>query len=228
MDRCAEFSDRLETCFWQIAEVRMEGIPILNPALSVKAVGTRALPGGLITILVTPWFINMILKEDEADPDQEEDLPVPVRVGVKRSFTLPAGQFEFIAGHEEAIGPYWMCSLFSPVLDFENMDAAMIAAHAAMEELFGDTIAPEEDELALSMMWRGERPVVEPEGPSDTAHDTQDVQPGEEADLTDVPSGLSRREMLRGFRREQTKNSSASDLPESGPSSDAAREEVSP
>ena len=111
MDERADIADRLVACFEEIRATRMTGVPILNEALSVAAIGGREWNGNWLGVLVTPWFMNLMLLPQ--DPGETPDAP-----GTKRCFVFPAGRFEFIAGYEEAIGAYWMCSLFSPVFEF--------------------------------------------------------------------------------------------------------------
>ncbi|MCZ7595046.1 MAG: [NiFe]-hydrogenase assembly chaperone HybE [Hyphomicrobium sp.] len=145
---------RLEAAFAKIEAERMDGIPILNPRLKVEAVGTRDWNGDWLSVLITPWFINLMLL-----PGTDEwaavwaDLPL----GSRLAHTFPAGRFDFLVGEEEGIGRYQMCSLFSPVLEFEDQEAARIAAEAALEALFdaridesrepgGEPDAPRDDE----------------------------------------------------------------------------------
>ncbi len=129
----------LEAAFRKIERERMSGVPILNPALRVAATGMRPFSGAWLSVLVTPWFINLMLL-----PGSEEDASAWSRVpaGTKLKRQLPAGAFEFICGAEDGIGPYQMCSLFSPVLEFENQDAAMAAAEAALAALFDAGLHP--------------------------------------------------------------------------------------
>ena len=53
----------LERAFRQVAETRMQGVPLLNAALQVQAVGFAPLadePGVALGVLVTPWFMNLL------------------------------------------------------------------------------------------------------------------------------------------------------------------------
>lgn len=192
----ANFSRTLEACFSGIARTRMEGVPILNPKLSVEAVATRSFGDGFITILVTPWFMNVVLREAEGGE--------PVRVGAKRTVALPAGRFEFIRGYEETVGGYWSCSLYSPMFEFEDHAAAVATAAAAMEELFGTVIAEDEDERGMAMMWRGEVPsprrreedVAGEEAPLEAA---QDAAAAAQA-LPAAKAEYSRRGLFSGLR----------------------------
>lgn len=52
-------ASRLEATFERVHRERMHDVPILNRALAVTAVGTRAVEAGWLSALVTPWFINL-------------------------------------------------------------------------------------------------------------------------------------------------------------------------
>lgn len=132
-EAAARLSQKLEAVFAAIERERMQEIPILNPKLSVACIGMRAYNGLWVSILVTPWFINVMLlprSEDDVQAWSAADL------GTKVQHQFPAGAFEFICGAEAELGPYRMCSLFSPVLQFEDQDAALVAAEGALGALF--------------------------------------------------------------------------------------------
>jgi len=108
----------------------MAGIPILNDAIGVDALAPRSWRDGWVTVLVTPWSINfMLMPDDGADWSS-------LQVGRNVRHAFPAGTFSFIVGDEPGFGRYQMCSLFSPVFEFDGHDAAMIAAAAALDALF--------------------------------------------------------------------------------------------
>lgn len=129
---------RIEAAFQTIARERMEGVPILNPALDVAAIGTRACQSGWLTILVTPWCMNILLLPSSAEPTPWADLGP----GETLRQILPGGGFAFILGEEPALGRYLMCSLFSPMLQFADQDAAVATAEAAMAEIMTPPAAP--------------------------------------------------------------------------------------
>ncbi len=147
----------LETLFRQIADTRMAGLPVINGALRVEAVGFE--PGGvqpgqapaLCGILLTPWFMNLVYlplaREDE-----------PSRVGVKRRLPVGREHFEFIGAHEAAIGTFDACSLFSPMFDFADHAAARTTAEAVLANLRGAPV-PASQPVA-------EKPEVAPSRPS--------------------------------------------------------------
>ena len=134
----------LESAFRRIEAGRMREVPILNPALAVRAVGFRRHDAGWLGVLVTPWFMNLLLLPASGVPW------VSLGEGEKRTMAFPAGAFEFIGGHEEAIGEYQSCSLFSPVLEFEDQQAAIATAEAAIASLFEPAIdgAPQREVAA--------------------------------------------------------------------------------
>ncbi|MCB1390108.1 MAG: [NiFe]-hydrogenase assembly chaperone HybE [Rhodobiaceae bacterium] len=150
----AAIAERLEGRYRAIAETRMQGVPILNRALGVAAVGMREWNSGRLCVLVTPWFMNIAVLPQDASGETRP-------VGSKQAFTFPAGTFEFILGREETIGPHWMCSLFSPMFEFQDMAAATATADAALETLFAEAEEPEVSEAGMARMWRGESADVE-------------------------------------------------------------------
>lgn len=151
----AATADQITRCFREIEATRMAGIPILNPALSVEVVGLREFCGEWLCILITPWFMNVMLLPAI---DRAAD-PMPAATGTKQIVSLPAGRFEMICGFEPLLGHYRMCSLFSPVLEFADQASAVAAAEAALEELVAsERDSCTEDDAEMAMIWRGERP----------------------------------------------------------------------
>ena len=55
--------------------------------------------------------------------------------GSKFSRTFPYGVFEFTMANEAQFGVYAVCSLFSPMFQFEGQAAAVAAAKAALQGL---------------------------------------------------------------------------------------------
>lgn len=136
-----DLARKLEAVFGRIERERMEGVPILNPALKVAAIGMQPVGEAWICALVTPWCINLMLL-----PRTPDDAQAWMResIGAKVKHVFPAGTFEFICGAEDELGPYRMCSLFSPVLQFDSQEAARATAEAALAALFNEGFdAPE-------------------------------------------------------------------------------------
>lgn len=131
---------RLEAAFEKVHRERMHDVPILNTALGIKAVGTQTVEAGWLSALVTPWSINLMLLP--RTPAQTQDYRA-LQLGSTVAHAFPSGRFEFIVGEEGDLGRYQMCSLFSPVLEFESHGAALITAESAIAVLFDARLAPD-------------------------------------------------------------------------------------
>ena len=107
---------------------RMQGVPILNPALSVEAVGFQWGDDGQTVaegVLITPWFMSLVR------------LPRAVeghggRVGRKAVRDFGNERFEFIGAHDPALGYHETCALFSPMGGFATQAQARETAEASL------------------------------------------------------------------------------------------------
>ncbi len=141
----AEPSLRLEMAFRVVAQ-RMRGLAFVNPAIEVEAIGFAPWEGAWLGVMVTPWFMNLMLLP--RDPCVWQALAI----GAKRSHAFPAGTYEFIGAREEAIGEYHACSLFSPLLEFADHASVRLVAGLARAALFdpANAEAPRVRAAALS------------------------------------------------------------------------------
>jgi [NiFe] hydrogenase assembly HybE family chaperone len=118
---------QLEQVFAHIGATRMQGVPVLNAALRVQALGFEVVAEGdahvLQGILITPWFMNLLRLP--LVPASPASAPAP---GSKRSHLCGEQLFEFIAGQEEALGCFEACSLFSPMFEFADQTGAVSTA----------------------------------------------------------------------------------------------------
>ena len=120
----ADPSAPLEAAYRRV-QARMAGLPFVNDRLAVEAVGFAPWKAHWLGVVVTPWFMNLVVAPREAA--QWRSLPA----GEKRRFTFPAGDYDFVSAREEGVGEYFVCSLFSPVTEFEDQATArFVAAHA--------------------------------------------------------------------------------------------------
>lgn len=126
MDKAAEFSRRLEQVFGEIHATRMRDVPVLNPTLRVTAVGFHAWQDQWLGVMVTPWFMNLMLLPEAQEWDALD-------AGAKQIHTFPSGDYEFVLGFEPAIGAYQSCSLFSPMFQFAHHEAALATARACLD-----------------------------------------------------------------------------------------------
>jgi [NiFe] hydrogenase assembly HybE family chaperone len=127
-------SPRLTAAFREVAG-RMQGLGFVNPALAVEAIGFAPWQGHWLGVMLTPWFMNLVLLPHDRSRWQ------PLPVGGKRKLRFPAGVYEFIGADDPLVGEHQTCSLFSPVLEFEDHAAARLVAQLAREALFDEANA---------------------------------------------------------------------------------------
>jgi len=104
-------------------DAEMRDLPIYNDKVVIEALGFRPFDdAALLGVLLTPWFMNVIVLPIEPTPmDMAE-------VGRTVPVELPAGPRTFTIGGDEAIGLYKFHSLQSPVLGFTLPGQARAAA----------------------------------------------------------------------------------------------------
>ena len=134
---------RVQATFERVQRERMAGLPLLNEALRVELIGLRRWRGLWLGVLITPWFINLLLLPGDGQADDEEVAArwPAVRPGEYAQFAFPAGVLGFLAGREGELGEYLSCSLFSPVFEFADHDIARQTAEACLQALFDPAAA---------------------------------------------------------------------------------------
>lgn len=206
MTTAADISTKLEETFRTIEQERMHDVPILNEKLQVQAVDFQEWREFWLGVLITPWFMNlMLLPREDTEPSWENK-----QVGSKHMFDFPAGRFEFIAGHEDALGQFLICSLFSPVFEFADQDAAEVTARTVIEEIHKEADPSEvnERDVEMQQVWEGKLPAYEDVSTSvsfDEERDNQ-VPSDEQTEVKPAQADFSRRELLRGFNREKERD----------------------
>lgn len=160
----------LEEIYRKIHREHMLGLPILNPDLEVEAVGFVPFRGLWVGILITPWFMNLMLLSGTA-------LCPVLSEGESQSWLFPGGALKFYAGFEAEVGSCQVCSLFSPMREFANQEEARAAAQAVLNGLFAEVVS------------------VEPEPPAPVQ--TQPAGPLAEMRAA-VAAPMTKRDFLRG------------------------------
>lgn len=125
----ADPSPLLEAAFRRVERERMAGLGVLNPALRVEAVGFARHESHWLGIVVTPWFMNLVLAPGEAA--SWRSVPSGKRLFQK----FPSGDFAFLGSVEPEVGEFQSCSLFSPMAQFAGQDSARAVALAALDAL---------------------------------------------------------------------------------------------
>ncbi|WP_445367903.1 [NiFe]-hydrogenase assembly chaperone HybE [Methylomonas sp. BW4-1] len=119
----------LEAVFNQILTTRMRDMPVLNPVLAVRALGFNRYNADWAGVLITPWFMNLLLLPGGQSPWLTQ------APGSKFAQVFPYGSFEFTVADEAELGRYAQCSLFSPMFQFADQAAAVVAAESALQAL---------------------------------------------------------------------------------------------
>lgn len=106
----------------------MRPLPVYNPALQVATYGFRQWEGALLGVLVTPWFMNLVLL-----PEAPEALD-PSRYGAASAVTLPGGTMQFLYNGDPALGAFRAASLHSPMEVFKSQPQALAEARLRLIE----------------------------------------------------------------------------------------------
>ncbi len=196
MREAAAIRRQLEQAFRHIQHERMADMPVINDKLEVAAVGFEPWQDCYLGILVTPWFMNLMLLPQQ--PEQWNDCAELS----KQCRVFPSGQYSFITGYEAAIGKYQACSLFSPMFEFADQAAALETAQIALQELLNEENidTPDIDSQQIENIWNGTEAK-----PDDVAEAAASLSDDEKKSLLEQPSleqklqqPISRRELLRG------------------------------
>jgi [NiFe] hydrogenase assembly HybE family chaperone len=137
---------RIEEAFSRVQRERMADVPILNTALSVEAVDFQRWQGHWLGMLVTPWFLSILLL-----PGNKEDWE-SISDNRRRLIRFPAGEMTFVGNQDVGLGEFQSCSLFSPMDQFTRQDEAVITARASLSTLLHAEItdAPAKCEAPVS------------------------------------------------------------------------------
>lgn len=112
--------------FEQTYRNHMEGLPIVNSALQVEAIGFRDFEDHQLGVLVTPWFMNLVLLPGTDDWSSATQ-------GDLSSIAFASGPMDFTVCHDDMLGTYLSAVLFSGV--------AAVADQAAARQLALDVMA---------------------------------------------------------------------------------------
>ncbi len=190
--------DVLEATFERIHLEQMQGIPILNSAIKVQALGFQLYQGRVLGVIITPWLMNIVML-----PKQNEDWG-NMELGHKQPHKFPSKTYKFMVNDIDGIGPCQTHSLYSPMRDFASHEQAVSVATGFLDSLLVEKELTEEDmvdEELLGRVMRGE------ETPEINLDDFAVIEPMEagaapvrgQSDMkVQVKDKLSRRDLLRG------------------------------
>lgn len=122
----------LVTAFERIHRERMAGLPLLHPRLRVAAFGFEQVEAdgepALQGVLTTPWFMSLVHL-----PLAHQGLAEAVGRSTQRRFGVQ--RFDCLVGHEDGLGRYESCALFSPMQEFQDQPHAEQVAQEVLRAL---------------------------------------------------------------------------------------------
>jgi [NiFe] hydrogenase assembly HybE family chaperone len=128
--------ERLAAYYAKVWAGPMRSVPICNDALAVEAIGFRAYGESAVGVVVTPWFMNLVIVADAPTS------------GASVRVALPAGDVECAPARLDGFPDMLSCSLFSPMSEFSDMGTARVAAGEAMRALFDPELLSEAEKPA--------------------------------------------------------------------------------
>jgi [NiFe] hydrogenase assembly HybE family chaperone len=123
-------TSQLVAAYRLIYEQRVAGLPICNARLLIDAVGFCDWENRYVGILITPWFMNLVVLPTGAENWQHAP------TGSKVELELPSGPCRFDTCDLPGVGPHLSLALFSAVGDFPDHDTARQVATETLRRLF--------------------------------------------------------------------------------------------
>lgn len=114
--------------FQVIYHDRMRKLPICNSVLEVEVVGFEAMAEHRLGILITPWFMNLILLAGDKSWSELPD-------GATDQIILPAETCAFTVCRDDALGAYLSAVLFRSMKDFPDQQTAVAVACEILQRL---------------------------------------------------------------------------------------------
>ena len=115
--------------FEDIERRHMQGLPILNPELVVEAAEPREFGEHVIFILISPWFMNLVLLPGTEEWDGCDS-------GDCIDIEFPYEALQFSVSHDDELGTFLSSVLFGSVSDFPDQASASTVANEVMRTLF--------------------------------------------------------------------------------------------
>ena len=135
----ADTTRKMVQQFETIYVEHMHDLPIVNNALQVEAVGFHEYHGHQLGVLVTPWFMNIILLPgvDSWSNSSQGDTSI---------IDFPSGRMEFAVSHDKMLGTYLSAVAFRGVMELADQATARKLALEVLDNL----MKPPRDERTVS------------------------------------------------------------------------------
>lgn len=118
-----------------IYEKSMRNVPICNSALEVEAVAFHAFEKHLLGVLITPWFMNLLLLPGDETWRNSN-------AGTIEELLLPSAPCEFTICQDEILGTFLSAILFRSMAGFPNQHTAIAVAKEALSQLMQPPAKP--------------------------------------------------------------------------------------
>jgi len=123
-DTVLKMAQQFETIYVE----HMHDLPIVNKALQVEAVGFHEYHGHQLGVLITPWFMNLILLPGTENWSNRAQ-------GDTSSLDFPSGRIEFAVSHDQVLGTYLSAVLFRSVTELADQATARELALEVLDDL---------------------------------------------------------------------------------------------
>ncbi len=128
--------NNLVAVYRDIVRPRMTGLPMYNAVLKAEAVGFRPHDGRLCGVLVTPWFMNLVLLPGKHDEWSG------LASGTTFKVAFPSGEYPCMLSTPDDIAPHLSLPLFTTVKGFADQEAACRVARELLLNLYLRTTKP--------------------------------------------------------------------------------------
>jgi [NiFe] hydrogenase assembly HybE family chaperone len=115
--------------FEKIERQHMRGLPIVNSKLHVEAIGARRFGEHKVLVLISPWFMNLVLLPGNDDWNRFAQ-------GDSCNIEMPAEKMEFTVCHDDGVGTFLTAIMFRTVCDFPDQETARNIATEILQTLF--------------------------------------------------------------------------------------------
>ncbi len=189
-----EKTSLLKSAFNHIYKDRMNDVPIINDKIEVSVIGFQQWQNSYLCIMITPWFMNLMLLPGESENWDDLRETTSVR------HTFPSGNYQFLIGYEPDIGKYQMCSLFSPMFEFNDNVAAVETAEVAIRELMNieNIEISDIDSKQIEAIWDGTEEHPDKIAAREAAEKAKAEAPPRMPLKERMEQPVSRRRLLRG------------------------------
>jgi [NiFe] hydrogenase assembly HybE family chaperone len=120
----------LEAVYRDTVQVRMQELPVYNPALRVEARGFKVRDGHCSGVLITPWCMNLLLLPVGGDSW------AGLTPGAQVEVAFPSGTYRLTLSLPAGTAPHLSLTLFTTVLDFADQETAQQVADEVLKRLY--------------------------------------------------------------------------------------------